>query len=379
MQQTQKTKKTATYPVQYQFAPLPKGDTMLKLWELSRQCFYHTLFYHICHERNGYSEAGISYPIWDKNNNGKDLATIYGVSQKTITRARETLVEAGLIRVIRLNKDKYRYQVQVKDQAEVEAPKNEVKPVEVKDQPEVEAPIQHSGRKKWDSARAKAKANRLKAEQTGQACPDNGKNGTTLSKNDQAEKPTKPDSQRAEPKSADAPLEYPETKENKHNPKTIVLRDTKQKSGQGEKFNITKQALRAKWNSTIPDDHVIDKILQDWCERAEEPENALKYALEQCSIAEPIHHLSGFIRTNTGFQGLISAYCNEEPQILARRKKRKLDRQEQLEAREEKATQTGAKPSQTKPKSAPTGTANMNAVGKVIHLGLIKGDPNAQG
>jgi len=370
MQQPQKTQtkspQTDWVPVPYKYAPLPAGGHM-RLHEISKQCFFKDLFYYICDNRNGKSPAGVSYPIWDKNNNGKDLATIFGISQKTIDRARERLVKHGLIRVIQIHKDKYKYQV-----LPVEPSKKEVEIVKE------EASVT-TGRQSWEKASAKAKSKRMKAEQTGQACPDRRENGTTLSKNDQAEKPTKPDSQRAEPKSADPPLEYPETKENKHNPKTIVLRDTKQKSGQGEKFNITKQALRAKWNSTIPDDHVIDKILQDWCERAEEPENALKYALEQCSIAEPIQHLSGFIRNNTGFQGLISAYCNEEPQILARRKKRKLDRQAQLAARKSKSKPTTS--SATKPASGASNTqatGNMKSIGNIIQLGLI-GDPNAKG
>ena len=267
----------ARQEIKYQFGALPKGSALM-LWQVSND-FTPVFFMHICENLNGFSKDGYSYKIDDNA-----IAEAYQVCTRTVQRARDKLTKSDIVEVIKIRKGVFCYRP--------------------------------------------AKTSTLKR----QMCQEKIAKLTDLSRNNQGETMPNSDSDKRQPKSEAAPLEYKKHKNIKTPPKSPPKPKEGNSNGAGEElFKGIKDLLRSS-DSNIPTDTEIKELLSEI--PAKEPAKALVWAIQNCNLGEPIKNLRRFYHSpSTSLSKLISEYVSLEPRIMGHREKRKQSRVDSLAAR----------------------------------------------
>ena len=89
----------ARQEIKYQFGALPKGSALM-LWQVSND-FTPVFFMHICENLNGFSKDGYSYKIDDNA-----IAEAYQVCTRTVQRARDKLTKSDIVEVLQIRNRK---------------------------------------------------------------------------------------------------------------------------------------------------------------------------------------------------------------------------------------------------------------------------------
>ena len=133
-------------------------------------------------------------------------------------------------------------------------------------------------------------------------------------------------SDKRQPKSEAAPLEYKKHKNIKTLPKSPPKPKEGNSNGAGEElFKGIKDLLRSS-DSNIPTDTEIKELLSEI--PAKEPAKALVWAIQNCNLGEPIKNLRRFYHNpSTSLSRLISDYVSQESQILGNQKTKQKSRE----------------------------------------------------
>ena len=262
----------ARQEIKYQFGALPKGSALM-LWQVSND-FTPVFFMHICENLNGFSKDGYSYKIDDNA-----IAEAYQVCTRTVQRARDKLTKSDIVEVLQIRN------------------------------------------RKGVFCYRPAKTSTLKR----QMCQEKIAKLTDLSRNNQGETMPNSDSDKRQPKSEAAPLEYKKHKTIKTPPNPPKPKEGNSNGAGEELFKGIKDSLRLN-DSNIPADSEIKELLTEI--PAKEPAKALVWAIQNCNLGEPIKDLRRFYHNpKTSLSRLISDYVLQEMQMMGNQKAKQKSRE----------------------------------------------------
>ena len=262
----------ARQEIKYQFGALPKGSALM-LWQVSND-FTPVFFMHICENLNGFSKDGYSYKIDDSA-----IAEAYQVCTRTVQRARDKLTKSDIVEVLQIRN------------------------------------------RKGVFCYRPAKTSTLKR----QMCQEKIAKLTDLSRNNQGETMPNSDSDKRQPTSEAAPLEYKKHKTIKTPPNPPKPKEGNSNGAGEELFKGIKDLLRSS-DSNIPTDTEIKELLSEI--PAKEPAKALVWAIQNCNLGEPIKNLRRFYHNpSTSLSRLISDYVSQESKILGNQKTKQKSRE----------------------------------------------------